>query len=364
MQQETHAAALAAIRFSKDTFLRAEPYGEGHINRTFAAWYRRTDNTEYRLLLQQINTHVFDDPVGLMKNIVGVTDWLHQRVGERETLTVVPTLDGESCFADAENHVWRCYQFIENATAYQRIEKDEDFATCGESFGRFQQLLADYPAETLLETIPHFHDTPRRYETLHRAIEADTEGRAAAVAAEIAFALEREASASELTEGLASGRIPYRVTHNDTKLNNILIDDATGRGLCVIDLDTVMPGAAAFDFGDCIRFGANTAAEDETDLSKVRLDLNLFRVFAEGYLHSAGAFLTPAEVDSLAAGARLMTLECGVRFLTDYLDGDHYFRIHRPQHNLDRCRTQFALVADMERHMDEMRDIVRNASKK
>ncbi len=266
MQQGPHAAALAAIRFSRDTFLRAEPYGEGHINCTFAVWHRRADNTEYRLLLQQINTH--------------------------------------------------------------------------------------------------FHDTPQRYEALHRAIEADTEGRAATVAEEITFALERETSASELTVWMASGRIPYRVTHNDTKLNSILIDDVTGRGLCVIDLDSGMPGVAAFDFGDCIRFGANIAAEDETDLSKVQLDLNLFRVFAESYLHSAGAFLPPAEGDSLAAGARLITLECGVRFLTDYLDGDQHFRIHRPRHNLDRCRTQFALVANIERHMDEMRDIIHNANKK
>ncbi len=361
MSIEISAADRAAARFSADALLRTEPYGEGHINVTYAAWYRRADGTEYRQLLQQINTYVFPDPAGLMANILGVTGWLRQRVGERETLTVIPTLEGEPYYTDPEGHAWRSYVFIEGATAYQRIEKDSDFATCGESFGRFQQLLADYPAHELRETIPHFHDTPSRYAALHRALSADPLGRAATVQEEIRFALEREATADALTAALESGALPRRVTHNDTKLNNILIDDTTGKGLCVIDLDTVMPGAVAFDFGDCIRFGANTAAEDETDLSRVGLDLHLYEVFAAGYVRSAAGFLTPAEADSLAVGARLMTLECGVRFLTDYLEGDVYFRIHRPAHNLDRCRTQFRLVADMEDKMAQMQDIVRRA---
>lgn len=356
------AADRAAMQFSADTLLRTEPYGEGHINVTYAAWYRRADGSEYRQLLQQINTYVFPDPAGLMENIAGVTAWLRKRVGERETLTVIPTGDGRPYYTDPEGHAWRSYVFIEGATAYQRIEKDSDFETCGESFGRFQQLLADYPADRLRETIPHFHDTPSRYAALHRALETDPLGRAATVQAELRFALEREKTADELTAAMADGRLPRRVTHNDTKLNNILIDDATGKGLCVIDLDTVMPGAAAFDFGDCIRFGANTAAEDETDLYRVGLDLHLYEVFAAGYMHSAGGFLTPAEVDSLAAGARLMTLECGVRFLIDYIEGDVYFRIHRPSHNLDRCRTQFRLVADMEDKMAQMQAIVHRAA--
>ena len=355
------AAERAAGQFSEDELLYAAPYGEGHINVTFEAWYRRTDGTKYRRLLQQINTYVFTDPAALMRNIVGVTDYLRPLVGERETLTVIPTQDGRTFYTDPDGACWRCYIFIEGATAYQRIEKDSDFDTCGETFGRFQALLADYPAAELVETIPHFHDTPSRYAALHRAVEADSKGRAAEAAGEIEFALARESGAGRLMTALDTGELPRRVTHNDTKLNNILIDDTTGRGLCVIDLDTVMPGAAAFDFGDCIRFGASTAAEDETDLSRVSLDLHLFEVFARGYIRSAGAFLTPAEVESLAEGARLMTLECGCRFLADYLEGDVYFRIHRPQHNLDRCRTQFCLVADMERKMAEMQAIVRRA---
>ena len=359
----TTASDRAAARFSADTLLRTEPYGEGHINVTYAAWFRRADGTEYRHLLQQINTYVFPDPAGLMNNIAGVTAWLHRRVRARETLTVIPTLDGQLFHTDEQGLAWRCYRFIEGATAYQKIEKDSDFDTCGESFGRFQELLADYPAARLRETIPHFHDTPYRYAALHRAMEQDPLGRAASVREELAFALEREKTADALTAAMDTGRLPRRVTHNDTKLNNILIDDATGKGLCVIDLDTVMPGAVAFDFGDCIRFGASTAAEDETDLSRVALDLHLFEVFTKGYLRSAAPFLIPAEIDSLPVGARLMTLECGVRFLTDYLEGDVYFRIHRPQHNLDRCRTQFRLVADMENKEAEMRRIVREAAR-
>ncbi len=348
------AAEKAALQFSNDTFLRAEPYGNGHINETYAAYYAAADGREYRQILQKINTHVFADPDGLMANIRGVTDYLRTMVGERETMTVIPTRDGKNFYTDGEGGCWRSYVFIENATAYDRIEKDSDFDTCGESFGRFQCQLADYPAQQLQETIPFFHHTPRRYANLKAAIAADKAGRAASVAPEIAFALAREESAGQIVRWLEDGTIPYRVTHNDTKLNNILIDDATGKGLCVIDLDTVMPGAAAYDFGDSIRFGAATAAEDETDLSKVSMSLHLFEVFAKGYLRSAGAFLTPVERDSLAVGARLMTLECGVRFLTDYLEGDVYFRIHRPAHNLDRCRTQFKLVADMEQKMDAM----------
>ncbi len=358
------ASDRAALQFGTDTLLRTEPYGEGHINETYAAYYRRPDGSEYRNILQKINTFVFTDPDGLMENIHGVTSYLRTMVGERETMTVIPTNDGKLYYRDPDDACWRSYIFIEDATAYQRIEKDEDFFTCGDSFGRFQMQLADYPAAKLHETIARFHDTPNRYAALHRAIEADKAGRVAEVADEIAFALAREESAGVLVDGMADGTIPCRVTHNDTKLNNILIDDATGKGQCVIDLDTVMPGAVAFDFGDCIRFGASTAAEDETDLSKVEMDLHLFSVFAEGYVGSAKSFLTPAELDSLAEGARLMTLECGVRFLTDYLEGDVYFRIHRPQHNLDRCRTQFKLVEDMEKKMAEMQRIVHEAAAK
>ncbi len=352
---------LVARQFSDDAVTRVEPYGNGHINETYAAYYTAANGREYRQILQKINTHVFQDVDALMQNIVGVTDYLRGIVGERETMTVIPTRNGKPYFTDADGGCWRSYIFIENATAYDRIEKDSDFDTCGESFGRFQCQLADYPARQLHETIPFFHHTPRRYENLKAAIAADKAGRVAQVAAEIAFALEREESAGTIVRQLEEGTIPYRVTHNDTKLNNILIDDATGKGLCVIDLDTVMPGAAAYDCGDSIRFGAATATEDEKNLDLMEMSLHLFEVFARGYMRTAGDFLTPAEVDSLAAGARLMTLECGVRFLTDYLEGDVYFRIHRPEHNLDRCRTQFKLVADMEKKMPQMLEILHAA---
>ena len=358
------AAERAALQFGNDAFLHAEPYGEGHINETYAAYYRKADGTEYRNILQKINNYVFPDVDGLMENIKGVTDYLRGMVGERETMTVIPAKDGKAYYRDPDGNYWRSYIFIENATAYQKIEKDADFFTCGVSFGRFQQQLAEYPAHLLHETIVNFHNTPSRYEALHAAIAADKVGRVAEVGEQIAFALEREESAGVLVKGMEDGTLPRRVTHNDTKLNNILIDDETGRGQCVIDLDTVMPGAVAFDFGDCIRFGASTAAEDETDLSKVEMSLHLFQVFADGYLSTAAPFLTQAELDSLVDGARLMTLECGVRFLTDYLSGDVYFRIHHTHHNLHRCLTQFKLVADMEQKEAEMRAIIKELAAK
>lgn len=259
---------------------------------------------------------------------------------------------------DEYGNYWRVYKFIDGATAYQKIENDKDFYTCGIAFGEFQQLLSEYPAEKLHETIVNFHNTPSRFADFKKALAEDKAGRASSVKSEIDFVLSHECKADAITSKLASGELPWRVTHNDTKLNNILIDDVTKEAKCVIDLDTVMPGAVAYDFGDCIRFGASTAAEDETDLSKVEVDLHLFEVFAKGYLATANKFLTPAEKDSLVTGAYLMTLECGVRFLTDYLNGDVYFKIHRENHNLDRCRTQFKLVSDMEAKEDKMREIV------
>ena len=293
-----------------------------------------------------------------MENIVGVTKFLGPKVETDGTLTVIPTLDGKYLFHDEFDNYWRVYKFIDDATAYQQIEQEEDFYTCGLAFGEFQQMLADYPAESLHETILNFHNTPSRFADFKKALAEDKMGRAKDVQAEIDFVLARECKADAIVSKLESGEIPWRVTHNDTKLNNILIDNATGKAKCVIDLDTVMPGAAAYDFGDCIRFGASTAAEDETDLSKVEMDIHLFEVFAKGYLSTANKFLGVAEKDSLVTGAYLMTLECGVRFLADYLNGDVYFKIHRENHNLDRCRTQFKLVADMEAKEARMREIV------
>lgn len=351
-------AILAAKQFNSDEITYIEPYGSGHINSTWLSVHKSADGKEVKNLMQKISTVAFKKPDELMENIVGVTTFLRDKVDEDGTLTVIPTLDGKNFYVDEWDNYWRVYKFIDNATAYQQIENDNDFYTCGLAFGEFQQMLAEYPAEKLHETIVNFHNTPSRFADFKKALAEDKMGRAKDVQPEIDFVLAHECKADAITSKLESGEIPYRVTHNDTKLNNILIDDATGKAKCVIDLDTVMPGAAAYDFGDSIRFGASTGAEDETDLSKISVDVHLFEVFAKGYLSTANKFLTPAEKDSLVTGAYLMTLECGVRFLTDYLNGDVYFKIHREHHNLDRCRTQFKLVADMETKEAELRAIV------
>lgn len=351
-------AILAAKQFNSDEIIYIESYGEGHINSTWLSIHKSADGKQTKNLLQKINHNVFTSPEELMDNIAGVTAFLKDKVKPDGTLTVIPTLSGKNYLHDEFGNYWRTYKFVDNATAYQKIENEKDFYTCGTAFSEFQQLLADYPAEKLHETIANFHNTPSRFEDFKKALAQDRVGRAASVKEEIDFVLARECKASAITDKLQNGEIPYRVTHNDTKLNNILIDDETGEAKCVIDLDTIMPGAAAYDFGDCIRFGASTAAEDETDLSKVEMDLHLFEVFTKGYLSNANKFLTAEEKDSLVTGAYLMTLECGVRFLTDHLNGDVYFKIHRENHNLDRCRTQFKLVADMEKKEARMREIV------
>ena len=250
------------------------------------------------------------------------------------------------------------YDFVEGTICLQLPETDEDFYQSAVGFGTFQQLLTDFPAAKLHETIPNFHNTPDRYRALLETLERDPMHRAAQVQPEIEFALARQAEMSAIQNALTAGELPLRVTHNDTKLNNVLLDAKTRKALCVIDLDTVMPGSSLYDFGDSIRTGANDCAEDEPDQSKVHFDLHLYEVFAKGYLSTAGASMSMAEKKSLAWGARLMTLECGIRFLTDYLEGDHYFHIARPDHNLDRARTQFTLVRQMEEVFDQMLEIV------
>ena len=335
----------------------AERFGAGHINDTFAVW--AADRSK-RWILQRINTDTFTDPAGLMENVTGVTAYLRRQIIERggdpdrETLNVIPTLDGKPYYTDTEGGAWRAYIFVEGTVCLQKVENERDFYTAAETFGNFQNQLAGYPAATLHETIARFHDTPNRYANFEKALAADVMGRAKDVGPEIAFIRAREADCRVLVDQLAAGVLPLRVTHNDTKLNNVLIDQETGKGICVIDLDTVMPGLSAYDFGDSIRFGANDCAEDEPDQSKVHFSLHLYKVFAEGYLAAAGSAMTEAERRSLPWGAKLMTLECGIRFLTDYLEGDHYFKISRPDQNLDRARTQFTLVQGMEREFDAM----------
>ena len=323
----------------------------------------REDHSK-RFILQRINTDTFTDPVGLMENVCGVTRHLREKIlaagGDpaRETLNVIPTLSGAACHLDAEGGAWRAYDFVEDTICLQQVGSEADFRTVAETLGKFQNQLADYPASTLHETIARFHDTPNRYANFEKALAADALGRAKDIAPEVAFIHAREKDCHTLLDLLAAGEIPLRVTHNDTKINNVLIDAATGKGICVIDLDTVMPGLSAYDFGDSIRTGANDCAEDESDQSKVHFDLHLYEVFARGYLSTAGASMSPAEKKSLAWGAKLMTLECGIRFLTDYLEGDHYFHTARPDHNLDRARTQFTLVRQMEEVFDQMLEIV------
>ena len=354
--QELLRQAAAAFDFGLPTG-EAERYGAGHINDTFAVW--AADHSR-RWILQRINTDTFTDPAGLMENVTGVTSYLRREIlarggdPDRETLNVVPTREGKPYYTDCEGGAWRAYLFVEGTVCLQKVENEQDFYTAAETFGNFQNQLAGYPAATLHETIARFHDTPNRYANFEKALAADVMGRAREIGPEIAFIRAREADCHVLMDQLAAGVLPLRVTHNDTKLNNVLIDQATGKGICVIDLDTVMPGLSAYDFGDSIRFGANDCAEDEPDQSKVHFSLHLYEVFARGYLAAAGSAMTEAERRSLPWGAKLMTLECGIRFLTDYLEGDHYFKISRPAQNLDRARTQFTLVEGMEREFDAM----------
>ena len=359
-------AAANAFDFGGPVVCDGRHYGEGHINDTYLVW--RADHTK-RFILQRINTDTFTDPAGLMENICGVTRHLRAKIqaegGDpgRECLNVIPTLSGASYYIDTEGNAWRAYDFVENTVCLQQVGCEADFRTVAETLGKFQNQLADYPASTLHETIARFHDTPNRYANFEKALAADALGRAKTIAPEIAFIRAREKDCHVLLDQLAAGEIPLRVTHNDTKINNVLLDEATGKGICVIDLDTVMPGLSAYDFGDSIRFGASTAAEDEQDLSKVSCDMDLFDTYVKGYLEGCGGKLTNKEVELLPMGAKVMTFECGMRFLTDYLEGDHYFKIHRENHNLDRCRTQFTLVKDMEKKWDTMREIVKKYQK-
>ena len=307
-----------------------------------------------------MNRGVFKNPDELMENVMNITSFLHRKVleaggdPERETLEVIPTKEGKNYLENTDGECWRMYLYIEDVTSFDAVEKPEDFYNSAVAFGNFQRLLADYPAATLHETIPNFHNTVSRLADFKKAVKEDVCGRAKDVQEEIRFVLDRRADCSLICDALDRGEIPLRVTHNDTKLNNILIDNHTGKGICVVDLDTVMPGSALYDYGDAIRFGASTGAEDEKNLDLISCDLNLYEIYTKGYLEGCRGSLTDAEIRMLPVGAKLMTLECGMRFLTDHLQNDVYFKIHRPNHNLDRARTQFKLVADMESKWEQM----------
>lgn len=329
-------------------------YGCGHINETYLA----VTESGRRYILQKISNRAFPDVAGLMENISSITQYLHTQVTDPYgALTLIPTLGGECYYHAGHDSDWRVYDFIENSICLQSPETPEDFYQSAIAFGTFQQQLSGFPAACLHETIPNFHNTPDRYRIFQEVLAKDPLGRAKNVQPEIRFAVARQAEAGTLVQMLREGALPLRVTHNDTKLNNVMLSSKTRKPLCVIDLDTTMPGLSAYDFGDSIRFGAATAAEDEKDLRKVTMSLELFRIYTRGFL-TACPGLTDTERQMLPTGAKIMTLECGVRFLTDYLDGDHYFAIHYPDQNLDRCRTQFRLVADMEFKWDEMTKII------
>ena len=368
--QEERAKAKSQVqrlteRFNvKGDFLYAKPYGNGHINDTRYVQTKDHDGT-YAYILQKINKNVFKHPSELMENYTGVTEYLKRIIVEndgdpmRETINVIKTKNGKDYYRDENGEYWRMLLFVSDSHSYDKVEKPEQFYDSAVAFGNFQYMLRDFPAETLHETIPNFHNTPDRIRLFKEALQADKCGRAKDVQEEIKFVLEREEFAATLERAHSEGKLPLRVTHNDTKLNNILFDKNSGRPICVVDLDTIMPGYSVNDFGDSIRFGATTALEDEADLSKVNFDIHLYELYVKGFIEGAKGGLTKGELEMLPIGAMMMTFECGTRFLTDYLSGDTYFKISRPNHNLDRARNQFKLVSDMEKNLDEMREIVK-----
>jgi aminoglycoside phosphotransferase (APT) family kinase protein len=346
-------------------YLDGKVHGSGHINDTYAVTLGNGGRNA-RYVLQRINTRVFKDVPALMENIARVCAHAGSRVAAdgrpdagRRALRLVPTRDGASYHCDAVGGHWRAYHFIEGATSFDKIESPAQARIAARAFGEFQRLLADLPPPRLRETIPHFHDTRRRFDALETSVRADPAGRAARAAGEIGFARRHEELVDTLLGLQARGEIPERITHNDTKLNNVMLDDATGQALCIIDLDTVMPGLALYDFGDMARSATNSAAEDEADLSLVRMRMPVFAALVEGYREGAGPLLNAAEVANLALAGRVITFEIGVRFLTDFLDGDVYFKTKRPEHNLDRARNQFALVASMEEQREAMEALCR-----
>ena len=350
------------------TLLGAVRYGQGHINDTFCVLCQPQEGDCVRYILQGLSSAAFPHPDELMENFIGITSYLRDKIiaagGDplRETLSLVKTKDGKDFYTDSNGKVWRLTPFIENTDCFQSATP-ELFEASARAFGNFQYMLQGYPAETLHEAIVNFHNTEGRFAKFEAALAADKHDRAKDIQAEIRFVLDRKADCSVALQALRDGKLPLRVTHNDTKLNNILIDRDTHEGICVIDLDTTMPGLSINDFGDSIRFGANHSKEDEKDLTKVNFDIELYEAYTRGFLEGAKGSLTPAELEYLPWGARLMTLECGIRFLTDYLDGDHYFRIHYADQNLDRCRTQFKLVKDMEEQFEAMAAVVAKYAK-
>lgn len=335
----------------------ATTYGDGHINDTYI-----TDDGKY--ILQRVNCNVFERPNDVMDNILAVTKHMRESLKkagkdyERGTMTVINTVDGKPFYLAENGDFFRVYIFINDTITYQSVENPEIFYNAAKAFGEFQKMIADFPADQLYETIKNFHNTKIRFENFKKSLEQDKSGRAKDVEEEIKFVLDRENYCDVINQAIKDKTVPLRVTHNDTKLNNVLMDKETGKGVCVIDLDTVMPGSLLYDYGDSLRFGTNTAKEDEADLSKVSCSLEYFEAFTKGFMEVMSDTMTEKEIELLPFSAILMTFECGMRFLTDYIDGDTYFKIARPNHNLDRARNQFKLVSDMEQKLPQMKEIV------
>ncbi len=374
MKEETDMKSVVELIIEKfdieGAFVSAKPFGNGHINDTRIITTKGEDAKINKYVLQKINKSVFKDPAKLMENYAAVTDYIRAEIArtggdpEREVLKVVKTYNGLTYTTDNRGDYWRMLTYIEDSMSYDKVERPQQFYDSAVAFGNFQYMLRDYPADTLHETIKDFHNTPVRYEQLMDAVKRDACGRLDEVRPEVEFCKARREFAETLERAHREGRLPLRVTHNDTKLNNILFDSKTGKSLCVVDLDTVMPGYSVNDFGDSIRFGASTALEDEADLTLVNFDMELYELYVKGFLEGVKGGLTAAELELLPIGAIMMTYECGMRFLADYLDGDTYFKTHRPGQNLDRARNQFKLVRDMEARLPEMREIVKKYSSK
>lgn len=345
-------------------FLEGRPYGTGHINDTYAVYFK-TPHGRVRYILQRINNKIFKNVEKLMENVERVTVHLKNKIvlsGKdplRRTLNLIPAIDGKSYYKSEEGDYWRIYVFIEGAKTYDLVENPSHVYSAAQAFGKFQKMLTDIPGERLFDTIPNFHHTRKRFKAFKEALEKDVKNRAKYVKPEIEFVLKREKNTSVLVGLLEKGEVMERVTHNDTKFNNVMIDDKSGEGICVIDLDTVMPGLLLYDFGESVRIMASTAVEDEKDLSKVGLNIAMFERLTDGYLSVMKDVFTPIEIDHMVFSSNLLTFENGMRFLTDYLSGDVYFKVHWEGHNLARCRTQLKMVSEIEKNASKMDRIVR-----
>ena len=348
--------------------LHAETCKIGHINETYTATYDQ-GGARVRYIHQKINKSVFLNPPAVMRNLIRVTNHLRHKLENegvpdttRRCLTLIPTRDGQPWYQDAEGDYWRTFVFIEGLQTFEAVQNPAQAFEAGRAFGEFQRLLVDLPGGRLHETIPNFHHTPKRFEAFQRALKEDRLNRAAQAKEEVDWAIRHQQLAHVLLKPFAAGAIPERVTHNDTKFNNVMLDRSSGKACCVVDLDTVMPGLALYDFGDMVRTTTSPTVEDELDLGKVGLKMPMFEALTRGYLSAAGEFLTEAERDLIVVSGKLITFTIGLRFLTDFLSGDVYFRVHRPGHNLDRCRTQFRLIESIDEQEEAMQKLVRELS--